>query len=81
MHIEKLPYSIRVLLECCVRTCDEFAVKSADVEKILNWSENCKKDVDIPFKPSRVLMQDFTYVLCCILKSFIYIYIIYYTYQ
>lgn len=59
-RVAKLPYSIRVLLECCVRSCDEFAVKSSDVEKILNWSENCQKDVDIPFKPSRVLMQDFT---------------------
>lgn len=60
-RVKQLPYSIRVLLECCVRNCDEFSVKSADVEKILNWKENCKLDVEIPFKPARVLMQDFTF--------------------
>ena len=36
-RIEKLPFSIRVLLESAVRNCDEFKVSSKDVEKILNW--------------------------------------------
>jgi aconitate hydratase len=55
-----LPYSVRILLESAVRNCDEFNVKQDDVEKILNWVENSKKDVEIPFKPARVLLQDFT---------------------
>jgi len=58
----KLPYSIRVLLEGAVRKCDNFAVKPADVEKILNWEQNCTKGIEVPFNPARVLMQDFTYV-------------------
>lgn len=58
--LEKLPYSIRVLLESAIRNCDEFNVKKADVEKILNWVENSTKDVEIPFKPARVILQDFT---------------------
>lgn len=57
---EKLPYSIRVLLESAVRNCDDFAVKESDVEKILNWVTNSEKDVEIPFRPARVILQDFT---------------------
>jgi len=49
-----------VLLESAVRNCDEFNVQSSDVEKILNWVENSKADTDIPFKPARVILQDFT---------------------
>ena len=37
-RVGKLPYSIRVLLESAIRNCDEFAVKSSDVENILNWA-------------------------------------------
>lgn len=59
-RIEKLPYSIRVLLESAVRNCDDFAVKESDVEKILDWSKTSKQDVEIPFRPARVILQDFT---------------------
>jgi len=31
-----------------------------DVEKILDWAETSKKEVEIPFKPARVILQDFT---------------------
>jgi aconitate hydratase len=55
-----LPYSIRILLEAAIRNCDEFNVKKEDVENILNWQETSKKDIEIPFKPARVLLQDFT---------------------
>ena len=58
--LDALPYSIRVLLESAVRNCDEFNVLSSDVEKILDWVKNQKADVDIPFKPARVILQDFT---------------------
>lgn len=59
-HIDTLPYSIRVLLESAVRNCDEFSVKQADVERILDWKNTSQKDVEIPFKPARVILQDFT---------------------
>ena len=36
-RLDRLPYSIRVLLESAVRNCDEFEVNSKDVENILNW--------------------------------------------
>ncbi|KAF5738104.1 aconitate hydratase 1 [Tripterygium wilfordii] len=59
-RIEKLPYSIRILLESAIRNCDEFQVKSKDVEKIIDWENTSPKLVEIPFKPARVLLQDFT---------------------
>ncbi|XP_048358971.1 cytoplasmic aconitate hydratase [Sphaerodactylus townsendi] len=57
---ERLPFSIRVLLEAAVRNCDEFLVKKGDVENILNWNIMQQKAIEVPFKPSRVILQDFT---------------------
>ena len=59
-RLARLPYSIRVLLESAIRNCDEFAVKKADVETILDWEKNATASVEIPFKPARVILQDFT---------------------
>jgi aconitate hydratase len=59
-RVAKLPYSIRVLLESAVRNCDEFNVTKEDVERILDWKNNATKSVEIPFKPARVILQDFT---------------------
>ncbi|OVA15961.1 Aconitase A/isopropylmalate dehydratase small subunit [Macleaya cordata] len=59
-RIEKLPYSIRILLESAIRNCDEFQVTQKDVEKIIDWEITSPKQVEIPFKPARVLLQDFT---------------------
>lgn len=47
-------------MESAVRNCDEFAVTKSDVETILNWVESAPKVVEIPFKPARVILQDFT---------------------
>ncbi|XP_074136925.1 cytoplasmic aconitate hydratase [Sminthopsis crassicaudata] len=55
-----LPFSIRVLLEAAIRNCDEFLVKKADVENILNWNVTQHKNIEVPFKPARVILQDFT---------------------
>lgn len=59
-RVLELPYSIRVLLESSIRNCDEFSIKGADVENILDWQNKSKLDVEIPFKPARVVLQDFT---------------------
>uniref|UniRef100_A0A8C5XFZ7 Cytoplasmic aconitate hydratase n=2 Tax=Microcebus murinus TaxID=30608 RepID=A0A8C5XFZ7_MICMU len=56
----RLPFSIRVLLEAAVRNCDEFLVKKNDVENILNWNVMQHKNIEVPFKPARVILQDFT---------------------
>jgi aconitate hydratase len=55
-RLEKLPFSIRILLESAVRNCDEFAVKKNDIETILDWVNNAEKSVEIPFKPARVIL-------------------------
>jgi aconitate hydratase len=57
--ISKLPFSIRILLENALRNFDEFQVTKEHVETLLNWNPK-GSDKDIPFKPARVLMQDFT---------------------
>ncbi|KAF8409565.1 hypothetical protein HHK36_005643 [Tetracentron sinense] len=59
-RIDKLPYSIRILLESAIRNCDNFQVTKEDVEKIIDWENTSPKQVEIPFKPARVLLQDFT---------------------
>ncbi|KAG6546247.1 hypothetical protein Mapa_012286 [Marchantia paleacea] len=59
-RIDKLPYSIRILLESAVRNCDNFQVLEKDVEKIIDWEKTSPQQVEIPFKPARVLLQDFT---------------------
>ncbi|XP_076394801.1 cytoplasmic aconitate hydratase isoform X2 [Megachile rotundata] len=59
---DRLPFSIRVLLESAVRNCDNFQVKQSDVEKILDWeiNQSSKDGVEVAFKPARVILQDFT---------------------
>ncbi|XP_074850794.1 cytoplasmic aconitate hydratase [Carettochelys insculpta] len=56
----RLPFSIRVLLEAAIRNCDEFLVKKEDVENILNWKVVQHKNVEVPFSPARVILQDLT---------------------
>ncbi|EYC17821.1 hypothetical protein Y032_0029g1889 [Ancylostoma ceylanicum] len=57
---DELPISIRYLLEAAVRHCDGFHVLESDVETILNWKQSQKAQSEIPFKPARVILQDFT---------------------
>ncbi|XP_046651570.1 cytoplasmic aconitate hydratase-like isoform X2 [Daphnia pulicaria] len=59
---DKLPFSIRILLESGVRNCDGFHITKEDVEKIYNWELHQKSEetIEVSFKPSRVILQDFT---------------------
>ncbi|XP_029942483.1 cytoplasmic aconitate hydratase [Salarias fasciatus] len=57
---DRLPFSIRVLLESAVRNCDGFLVKRSDVENILDWKQTQTHSVEVPFRPARVILQDFT---------------------
>lgn len=58
-NIEKMPFSIRILLENALRNFDDFAITRENIDTLLNWKPEAS-DKDIPFKPARVLMQDFT---------------------
>ncbi len=58
--LSALPYSIRVLLEAVLRNCDGWQVTQQDVERLAAWRPQGLAAADIPFKPARVLLQDFT---------------------
>ncbi|MFN9721375.1 MAG: aconitate hydratase AcnA [Planctomycetota bacterium] len=58
--INTLPYSIRVLLEACLRNVDNFVVTAEDVNNLANWNAARPAEVEVPFKPGRVVLQDFT---------------------
>ena len=58
--IETLPYSIRVLLEACLRNVDGFIVTEDDVKSLANWNAPKPAEVEVPFMPGRVVLQDFT---------------------
>ena len=57
--IDDLPYTIRILLESALRLCDERSINLEDIENIASWSPDCERS-EIPYRPSRVLLQDFT---------------------
>ena len=58
--IDTLPFSIRVLLEACLRKVDNFIVTGRDVVDLANWNAAAPKQVEVPFMPGRVVLQDFT---------------------
>lgn len=57
--IHRLPFSIRILLENVLRNHDGYVITDEHLDTLLNWDPQ-GTDKDIPFKPARVLMQDFT---------------------
>ncbi|WP_416446784.1 aconitate hydratase AcnA [Leucobacter sp. HNU] len=63
---ERLPYSLKVLLENLLRTEDGANVTKQHVEALGNWDPNAQPDTEIQFTPARVIMQDFTGVPCIV---------------
>ena len=58
--IDTLPYSIRVLLENLLRYEDGKTVTREDIEAVAAWDPAAVPSTEIAFRPSRVLLQDFT---------------------
>ena len=58
--IDRLPFSIRILLEQVLRNVDDFQVCAEDVTALANWNAAEKSNQEIPFKPTRVILQDFS---------------------
>jgi len=58
--VERLPFSLRILLENVLRHADHEAVSDADIEAIAGWDPTAKPSEEIAFVPARVLLQDFT---------------------
>ena len=59
-NVSKLPYSIKVLLESVLRQQDGRVITKEHVENLAKWGTDEVKEIDVPFKPSRVILQDFT---------------------
>ncbi|MFS0863855.1 aconitate hydratase AcnA [Fredinandcohnia sp. 179-A 10B2 NHS] len=59
-NVSKLPYSIKVLLESVLRQVDGRVITKEHVENLAKWGTDELQEVDVPFKPSRVILQDFT---------------------
>jgi len=59
-EVERLPFSIRILLENLLRRCDGEAVTEEDVRALAGWQPGAPPARELPFLPARVLLQDFT---------------------
>ncbi len=58
--VDQLPYSIKVLLESCLRNCDGTIVEPKDVEALARYDARKPARIEVPFMPGRVVLQDFT---------------------
>ncbi|MDZ8202376.1 aconitate hydratase [Microbacterium sp. SSW1-59] len=63
---DKLPFSLKVLLENLLRTEDGANVTKAQIEALGGWDAAAEPDTEIQFTPARVVMQDFTGVPCIV---------------
>jgi aconitate hydratase len=59
-RLERLPFSIRVMLEALLRNEDSYIVTADDVRALAQWNPKLPAQVELPFLPARVIMQDFT---------------------
>ena len=66
LDVQKLPYSLKILLENMLRTKDGANVTQAHVDALVAWDPNKEPDTEIQFSPARVIMQDFTGVPCIV---------------
>ena len=58
--ITHLPYSIKVLLESVLRQWDGHAITDEHIRNLANWTKKDYDGQEVPFKPARVILQDFT---------------------
>ena len=59
-NLTDLPHSIRILLECVLRHVDGGTALEEHVRTLAGWSPTARHPGEVPFKPARVLLQDFT---------------------
>ncbi len=59
-NVNRLPFSIKVLLEAALRQAEGFEITQDAIETIARWGPDTAGKVEIPFKPARVILQDFT---------------------
>lgn len=59
-YINKLPFSIRILLESLLRQVNQNGITETHIEQLKKWTSTKKNVGEVPFKPARVILQDFT---------------------
>ena len=59
-NVQRLPVSLRIVLESVLRNCDGEKVGPEHVEQLANWKPNAERSDEIPFVVARVVLQDFT---------------------
>src|SRR3972149_4814069 len=64
--LNRLPVSLRILLENLLRQEDGRVVRREDIEALVRWDAQATPDKEIAFMPARVLLQDFTGVPCVV---------------
>ncbi len=64
--VDRLPYTLRILLENLLRTEGQGSVFAADIEALAKWDSQAQPTNEIAFTPARVLLQDFTGVPCVV---------------
>jgi aconitase A len=65
-NVDRLPFSLKILLENLLRFEDGVNVKKSDIEALLKWDPKATPHHEIAFTPARVIMQDFTGVPCIV---------------
>src|SRR5690349_24617098 len=65
-HVDRLPFSIKVLLESMLRNLDGFIVTADDVAGLANWNAKAPVKEEVPFMPGRVVLEDVTGVPCVV---------------
>jgi aconitate hydratase len=63
---ERLPYSLKILLENLLRTEDGANITADHIRALGNWDPSAEPSIEIQFTPARVIMQDFTGVPCVV---------------
>lgn len=59
-NLQRLPISLRIILESLLRNCDGILVDKEDIKRLMQWNSTAPAKEDIPFIVSRVILQDFT---------------------
>ncbi|MDC0504002.1 aconitate hydratase AcnA, partial [Verrucomicrobiales bacterium] len=59
-NLDRLPVSVRIVLESVLRNCDGKKVTEGDVKNLANWNAKAPGDYEIPFTVARIVLQDFT---------------------
>src|SRR5271168_633571 len=65
-NVDRLPFSLKILLENLLRFEDGVNVTKSDIEALLKWDPKGSPNHEIAFTPARVIMQDFTGVPCIV---------------